>query len=81
VLIFVAPVSQKFAVIGDEAVHEKCGESFWTALAAVMAAHFKAGDFTTGLVAGIAQAGVLLARHFPRLPDDSNELPDEVIMQ
>jgi uncharacterized membrane protein len=29
VLIFIAPESQNFAVIGDEAVHAKCGEGFW----------------------------------------------------
>ena len=30
VLIFIAPRAQKFAVIGDRAIHEKCGEAFWT---------------------------------------------------
>ena len=29
VLIFVAPRAHKFAVIGDEAVHAKCGDEFW----------------------------------------------------
>src|SRR5213080_3624241 len=29
VLIFVAPRSHKFAVVGDKAIHEKCGEQFW----------------------------------------------------
>src|ERR1700755_3392758 len=29
VLTMVAPRMQKFAVIGDEGVHAKCGEQFW----------------------------------------------------
>jgi len=29
VLIFVAPRAHKFAVVGDKAIHEKCGEQFW----------------------------------------------------
>ncbi len=29
ILIFVAPRAQKFAVIGDRGVDEKCGEPFW----------------------------------------------------
>src|SRR5690349_16792103 len=33
VLIFVAPKSHKFAVVGDTAVHAKCGEEFWKLLA------------------------------------------------
>ena len=38
VLIFVAPRVQKFAVVGDKGVHEKCGEKFWRELAAKMPA-------------------------------------------
>lgn len=78
VLIFVAPRSHTFAVIGDQGVHEKCGESFWRDLAAAMTKHFQAGDFTGGLVLGIERAGELLAEHFPRRPDDRNELPDAI---
>jgi uncharacterized membrane protein len=79
VLILVAPEAQKFAVIGDRAVHEKCGAAFWEKLAATMAGTFRAGDFTAGLRQGIALAGQLLAGHFPRRPGDANELPDRVI--
>lgn len=78
VLIFLAPRSRTFAVIGDTAIHEKCGTAFWTELAAAMTEHFKRGDFTAGLVHGIDRAGALLAEHFPRQPNDRNELPDEI---
>jgi uncharacterized membrane protein len=78
VLIFLAPASRTFAVIGDTAIHEKCGESFWKILAATMESHFKRGEFTEGLVHAIERAGALLADHFPRSPDDKNELPDTI---
>jgi uncharacterized membrane protein len=78
VLIFVAPPSHTFAVIGDTGIHEKCGDAFWGELAAAMTEHFKRGDFTDGLVLGIHRAGELLAQHFPRRPDDRNELPDQI---
>ena len=78
VLIFLAPCSRSFAVIGDTGVHEKCGDAFWTELAAAMTEHFKRGDFTAGLVLGIARAGALLAENFPRQTDDRNELPNSV---
>ena len=79
VLIFVAPRSQTFAVIGDEAVHAKCGDEFWRELAGAMTSQFKRGEFTEGLLHGITRAGDLLAAHFPSGPDDANELPDDVI--
>jgi uncharacterized membrane protein len=78
VLIFLAPRSRRFAVIGDRGVHEKCGAPFWTGLAEAMSEHFMRGDFTAGLVHGIERAGVLLGEHFPRQADDRNELPDEI---
>jgi uncharacterized membrane protein len=81
VLIFVAPVSQKFSVVGDKGVHEKCGDGFWQELATSMSEHFKRGEFTAGLLQGIARAGMLLGEHFPRDPDDRNELSNEVIEQ
>jgi uncharacterized membrane protein len=78
VLIFLAPASRTFAVIGDTAVHEKCGDAFWRDLADAMSEHFKRGNFTEGLIHGIDRAGTLLATHFPRRPDDRNELPDTI---
>jgi len=78
VLIFLAPTSRTFAVIGDTAIHEKCGESFWRILAATMESHFKRGEFTDRLVHAIERAGALLGEHFPRSPDDKNELPDAI---
>ena len=79
VLIFVAPRSRTFAVIGDEAVHAKCGDAFWRDLTTAMTGHFKRGEFTDGLLHGINRAGELLAAHFPHEPDDRNELPDAVL--
>lgn len=66
VLIFVAPRSHAFAVIGDEAVHEKCGDQFWQKLAEAMAIYFRKAEFTEGIIHGIQKAGELLAEHFPR---------------
>ena len=81
VLIFLAPASQTFAVIGDTAVHQKCGDPFWRDLAAVMSGHFQRGEFTAGLVDGIRRAGGRLAAEFPRQPDDRNELPDGLVIR
>jgi len=78
VLIFVAPRSRTFAVVGDQGVHEKCGDTFWRELAAAMTGYFKRGDFTDGLVHGIERAGSLLAEHFPAEAGPSDAAPDAV---
>jgi uncharacterized membrane protein len=78
VLVFVAPRSQRFAVIGDEGIHQRCGDGFWQHLVDAMALHFRAENFTDAVVHAIERTGALLAEHFPRRPDDRNELPDAV---
>ena len=66
VLIFVAPRTRKFAVIGDEGVHSKCGDEFWQELANAMTGYFRKSEFNEGILHGVKRAGELLAKHFPR---------------
>jgi uncharacterized membrane protein len=79
VLIYVAPASRKFAIIGDTGIHEKCGDAFWRLIAAAMETHFRREDFTGGLIHGIEKTGAILGEYFPRRPDDTNELPNAVV--
>lgn len=76
ILILVAPRSQKFAVVGDEGVHKKCGPEFWQEMVANMRTHFQQEEFTDAIVEAIERAGELLSRYFPRKHDDRNELSD-----
>ena len=79
VLIFVAPRAHKFAVVGDEAIHEKCGEEFWQSIVDGMRGHFQNENFSRAIIEGIEEVGKLLAAHFPRKATSSNELPDEIV--
>lgn len=80
VLVYVAPRSQKFAVLGDRAIHECCGPDFWKEVAAATEQDFRAGRFCDGIIKGVTRLGDVLAIHFPREKGrkDVNELPDQV---
>jgi uncharacterized membrane protein len=79
VLFFIVPGRRKFVVLGDAGIHAKVGQEFWDCVAGKMSGHFKKGEFTEGLVAGIEEAGRELAAHFPYdAATDVNELPDDV---
>ena len=78
VLIFVAPKSQAFSILGDEAIHSRCGIEFWQKVAEAMTHHFQQNQFTDAIEQGINEAGRLLAQYFPRSHDDVNEMPDHV---
>jgi uncharacterized membrane protein len=69
-LIFLAPKSQKFAVVGGTALHAKVGQAWWDELVALLTRHFKEGRFTDGLVATIEHAGRALKSHFPSSAPD-----------
>lgn len=79
VLVFVAPRAHKFAVIGDQAIHEKCGEEFWRRIVDGMRDHFKNEKFTHALIEAVNEVGKVLAAHFPRKSANPNELPDEIL--
>ncbi len=78
VLILVAPVSRTFAIVGDEGINRHCGDEFWSALAAEMGGEFAAGRPTDGIARTVQKVGEVLARHFPRDRNDTNELPDSI---
>ncbi len=79
VLIFVAPRAHKFAVVGDKAIHEKCGDEFWQRIVEGMRTHFQNEKFSHALIEAISEIGKLLAAHFPKTLGNANELPDDVI--
>jgi uncharacterized membrane protein len=81
VLIFVAPRAHKFAVVGDKAIHEKCGDEFWQRIVEGMRAHFQNEKFSHALIEAIKEIGKLLAAHFPKTPGNANEVPDEIVEQ
>ena len=65
VLIYLAPRTHKFAIVGDTAIHERCGDKFWSELAEALSAELKAGQITDGLLKTIARLKGALEEHFP----------------
>ena len=78
VLIFVAPKSRRFAIVGDEAIDRKVGDSFWNETRDVMSGHFSKGELAEGIVEGVRKAGEQLKKYFPGSSANANELPDTV---
>jgi uncharacterized membrane protein len=77
-LIFLAPKSQTFAVVGGRAFHDKVGQAWWDDISALLTRHFKAGQYTEGLIAAIGRAGENLKAHFPATTTDRTGQKDIV---
>ena len=78
VLIYVATVDRKFAIIGDAGINKVVPADFWDTTKEIMKNHFKNGNFKQGLIDGILMAGEQLKKHFPWSEEDTNELSNEI---
>lgn len=81
VLIFVAPRSRTFAVVGDVGIDEKVGEQFWSDVRDAMIEHLRNERYTEAIVHAVERAGARLAEHFPIGPGGrgEDELPNEIV--
>ncbi len=79
VLFYLAVADHKFAIIGDAGINAKVPKGFWEETKDLMAALFRQGKFSEGLIEGIHHAGDQLSAHFPYdASGDQNELSDEI---
>jgi uncharacterized membrane protein len=78
VLIYLAVVDRKLAIVGDDGIHARVGDEYWLAVRDGMVERLRAGSVVTALVWAVGQVADALARFFPRRPDDVDELPDDV---
>lgn len=78
VLIYLAVVDRKFAIIGDSGIDQVVPANFWADTKEVLRGHFSEGRFLEGIVFGINSVGEHLQKHFPCSTADINELTDEL---
>lgn len=78
VLIYIASLSHKVAVVGDEGIHQKLGQEFWEQLVADLISQFKADKKAPALAGCIVKCGEQLGKYFPRKEDDKNELSNTI---
>lgn len=78
VLIYLATVDRKFAVIGDAGINRVIPADFWDTTKESMLAEFKYGNLAEGIITGVTMAGQQLKKFFPVTDDDSNELPNDI---
>ena len=80
VLIYVLLADKDFEIIGDRGIHAHVGPEGWEAIARRMEALFRAGEFERAILQGVEEISEALRRHFPRRPEDVNELPDRPVI-
>jgi len=80
VLLYLSLAEHRAEIIADAAINAKVTPETWGAAMAALIDAVKDGRPGDGMVASIGQIGQVLSEHFPRSPDDTNELPDRLIL-
>ncbi|MBC5620599.1 MULTISPECIES: TPM domain-containing protein [Butyricimonas] len=78
VLIYVALLDHKLAILGDAGINSKVPTGFWDSIKTNMVEKFKQGAITEGICEAVITAGEQLKAYFPYQEDDVNELPDDI---
>jgi putative membrane protein len=81
VLFFLSLFERKVWVIADQGIYAKISQEELQTYTRQIVSGIKDGRKTDALCAEITRMGKLLAQHFPIKPDDTNELPNEVIVE
>ena len=78
VLIYIAVNDRCFSIFGDKGINQVVQSDFWDCTKDTMQIHFKSGEFKQGIIEGVINAGIQLAKFFPWDEDDENELSNEI---
>ncbi len=65
ILIYVAVVNRKIAVVGDEGIHLRVGNQFWQKIVSDLIGKFKENKKVEALAKSIIECGEELGKYFP----------------
>ncbi len=80
ILIFVSLAERQAEIVADAGIAAKVEQATWDGAMADLVAAAGAGRLGDGLLAAVAAAGAVLARHFPPYPHDRDEVANEVVL-
>jgi putative membrane protein len=81
VLFFLSLLERKVWVLADKGIYEKMNQETLNRFANEVSRGVREGRACEVLSQAIQEIGVLLSKHFPITPDDTDELPNDVMME
>lgn len=79
ILIYLSMAEHRAEIVGDEAITKVTTPETWGEAMAALLTEVKAGRPADGIVAAVEIIGRVLAEHFPKTSEDTNEIPDKLI--
>ncbi len=79
ILIYLSMAEHRAEIVGDEAITKVTTPDTWGEAMTALLTDVKAGRPGDGIVAAVGIIGEVLAEHFPKSSEDTNEIPDKLI--
>ena len=80
VLVYVAMKDRQLAVFGDEGIHKRVGNEYWSTEVKKMISNFNRENYAAGIAEVVKDIGTALTKNFPfNNNTDKNELPDDIV--
>ena len=79
ILIYLSMAEHRAEIVGDEAITQVTTPDTWGEAMTALLTQVKAGRPGDGIVDAVGIIGDVLAEHFPKSSEDSNEIPDKLI--
>lgn len=81
ILILASLLEHRVEVLADRGINEKVPPRTWDEVVNILTMGLKSGDACAAFCAAIERCGDILAMHFPRQPDDRDELEDKLVTE
>lgn len=79
ILVYLSLGERRAEIVADEAILAVTKPETWGEAMAALLADTKAGRPADGICNAVGTIGTVLAEHFPKTAEDTNELPDKLI--
>ncbi len=81
ILIFASLFEHRVEVLADQGINEKVKPGTWDEVVQILTSGLKSKNGCAAFCAAIEHCGDTLAAHFPRQPDDRDELEDKLVTE
>ena len=79
ILILVSLLEHRVEVLADRGLNEKVPAGTWNEIVEILTAGLKSRHAGDAFCKAVERCGDILATHFPRQPDDRDELPNKLL--
>lgn len=80
VLLYINCADRDIEIVADRGISARVSQEEWEAICRVIESSFRAGQFESGLLEGIARITGLLTAHFPASSDNVDELSNKPVV-